>query len=101
MITENAQVGFQFVVEVIGATPTVTFKYQASLDNVNWYDLVYFTDANDTLSVATRVVTTVGASVQWLDTGNSSRLYRYYRLVTSANTNVTYRGELYAFEFAR
>jgi len=100
-IVEQAQVAFQFVVEAAGATPTVTFKYQGSLDGTNWYDLIYYSDANDTLSVATRVVTAVGASVQWLDTGNGSRLYRYYRVVTTADTNVTYRAELYAFNIPR
>lgn len=100
-VIEQAQVAFQFVVEAIGATPTITFKYQGSLDGVNWYDVIYYTDANDTLSVATRAVTTVGAVVQFLDTGNGSRLYRYYRLVPTLNTNVTYRAELYAFNVPR
>lgn len=96
----NAQTAFQFVVEVIGATPTITFKYQGSLDGTNWYDLIYYTDANDTLAVATRVATTVSAVVQWQDSGGGSRAYTQFRCVTTLNTNVTYRAELYAFETA-
>ena len=100
-IVEDAQIAFQFVVEVAGATPTITYKYQGSLDNVNWYDLIYFTDANDTLSVATRTVTAVGATVQWLDSGNNSRMYKFFRVVPTANTNITYRAEMYAFNIPR
>lgn len=87
----------QFVVEAVGATPTVTFKFQGSLDGTNWYDLAYFTDASDTLSVATRTVTATGASVNFLDTVNSGRMYNKFRCVTTSNTNVTYRAELYVF----
>lgn len=100
-IVQNGVVACQFVVEAVGATPTVTFKYQGSLDNVNWYDMIYFTDANDTLSVATRTVTGTGASVNFLDVANSSRYYKYYRCVTSSDTNVTYRAELYVFSLPR
>lgn len=84
----------QFVVEAVGATPTVTYKWQGSADNTNWYDVAYITDASDTLSAATAVVTTVGATIKFT-CNPSARRYKYYRLVTSANTNVTYRGEIY------
>lgn len=80
----------EFVVEAIGASPTVTWKIQGSLDNSNWYDLGYVTDASDTFATAARTVTTVSKQIQF-----STRPYRYFRLVTSANTNVTYRAELY------
>jgi hypothetical protein len=84
----------QFVVEATGATPTVTWKVQGSLDNVDFFDLAYITDATDTLSVATRTVTSVSKQVNFL-ANPGARRYKYYRLVTSANTNVTYRGEIY------
>ena len=84
----------QFVVEAIGATPTITYKWQGSADGTNWYDVAYITDASDTLAVSTRVATTVSAQIQF--TSNpSARRYKYYRVVTSANTNVTYRAEIY------
>lgn len=89
------RIGVQFVVEAIGATPTVTWKVQGSLDGVNWYDVVYYTDALDTLAVAARTATTVSAQVEWLDLGGGSRFYDDIRVITSSNTNVTYRCELY------
>ena len=86
----NETVAFEFEITAIGATPTITFKYQGSLDGTNWYDVAYVTDANDTVSVATRVVTTVGTSVQFLS-NPVARRYDYYRVVPSANTNVTWK----------
>lgn len=90
----NETVGFQFVVEAIGGTPTVTFKFQGSVDGVNFYDLAYVTDASDTLSVATRTVTTVGPNVAFLS-NPVARRYNFYRVVTTANTNITFRAEAY------
>lgn len=100
-IVEAAQVACQFVVEVAGATPTVTFKFQGSLDGTNWYDVAYVTDASDTLSAATKTVTGVGASVIFLDSANGSRFYKLFRCVTTANTNITYRAELWALNVPR
>lgn len=85
---------FHFVVEATGATPTVTYKFQGSVDGSNWFDIAYVTDANDTVAVSTRVRTTVGSDVAFLS-NPVARRYQYVRLVTSSNTNVTYRGEVY------
>jgi hypothetical protein len=90
----NETVAFEFEVTAIGATPTVTFKYQGSLDGTNWYDTAYVTDASDTVAVAGRTVTAVGTSVQFLS-NPVARRYKFYRCVTSANTNVTYTARLY------
>lgn len=96
----NDQVAVQFVVEVAGATPTITWKVQGSEDNVNWYDLLYVTDASDTASAATRVATAVGTQIEFVDAEGTAREYAFFRLVTTANTNITYRGEIYFFEDA-
>lgn len=92
---------FQFVVEATGATPTVTWKVQGSVDDpsiadasANWFDVGYITDASDTISQSTQTQTAVGAKVAFLS-NPVARRYRRFRLVTSANTNVTYRGEMY------
>lgn len=89
---------FEFVVEAVGATPTVTWKLQGSVDqpdvsdaNSAWFDILYVTDATDTPAVATIASTTVGKKVVFADELNDIREYRKVRLVTTANTNVTYR----------
>ena len=91
---DYATVALQFVVEAVGGTPTVTYKWQGSPDNSNWYDIAYITDASDTLAVSTSVRTTTGADLKFISNPGARR-YKYIRLVTSANTNVTYRGEVY------
>ena len=91
---QAVNVAFQFVVEAVGATPTVTFKFQGSLDGLNWYDVAYVTDAVDTGAVAGRTVTAVGASLAFVQSP-AQRAYTQYRCVTSANTNVTYRAEMF------
>lgn len=93
-----APVAFQFVVEAVGATPTVTFKYQGSLDNLTWTDVFYTTPANAAGSQATQVVTGVGTTVNFLAVPGVT-FYRYYRVVTTANTNVTFRAEMYYLAF--
>lgn len=86
----------EFVVEAVGATPTVTFKLQGTLDDTNtvdasanWFDLPFITDTADTVA-ATLTKTAVGSFPLWLSLANI-RFVRRVRVVTSANTNVTYR----------
>lgn len=86
----SPQATVQFVVEAIGATPTVTYKVQGSYDGVNFFDAFYAPASSDTSVNTAITVTTVGISVIYL-----VRPYKFVRLVTSANTNVTYRGEIY------
>jgi len=94
-------VAFQFVVETTGATPTVTWKVQGSPDessvsdaNSSWYDVSYVTDSNDTAAVTAKTTTAVGSQI--IFTANPvARRYRKYRLVTSANTNITYHADAF------
>lgn len=90
-------VALVFNITAVGSTPTVTFKFQGSHDGTNWYDVAYVTDASDTLSVATRVVTAVGQYTNFV-ANPVARRYRYFRLVTTANTNVTYNGKAYKYK---
>ncbi|MDE2101465.1 MAG: hypothetical protein KGL39_29740 [Patescibacteria group bacterium] len=87
-------IAFQFVVEVAGATPTVTYQFQGSVDGVNWYNVGYVTDATDGISQSTRTRTSPGADVMFLS-NPIARRYRYFRVVTTANTNITFRAEMY------
>lgn len=94
---DNAQVAFQFVVEAVGGTPTVTFKYQGSLDGLTWTDVPYVPANTNTSATATQTVTGVGTTLNFLDINSGARLFEQFRCVTTANTNVTYRAELYTF----
>lgn len=85
---------FHFVVEAVGATPTVTYKFQGSVDGTNWFDIAYVTDVSDTAAVATRSMTGTGSQVAWLS-NPVARKYDQVRVVTTANTNVTFRAEAY------
>jgi hypothetical protein len=89
-----------FVVEAVGATPTITYKLQGTFDSdnvadasANWFDLMLLPSDNETAAVS-KTVTAVGQSTSYLAQA-SVRFVRRVRLVTSANTNVTYRGELH------
>lgn len=93
-VADYEALALQFVIEAVGATPTVTFKFQGSLDGTNWYDIAYVTDANDTVAVAALTKTATGAWVMFLD-NPLARRYKFIRPVVSANTNVTYRAEAY------
>jgi hypothetical protein len=88
---------FLFVVEEVGASPTVTYKFQGSPDGENWFDVGYITDSSDTISTATRTRTSVGADIAFVS-NPVARRYAYYRVVTSLNTNVTFRAEIYTIE---
>jgi hypothetical protein len=86
------------IIEAVGATPTITAKLQGSLDPLsvadgaaNWFDL-WATPAGANAEAANQVQTVVGAWPVYIDA--IRKFARRVRLVTSANTNVTYRAEL-------
>jgi hypothetical protein len=94
-------IAFEFVVDVAGATPTITWKVQGSIDDLsvvdgsaNWYDVGYITDASDTLSQAARTATAVGAQIAWLSNPVARRYHRF-RLVTTSDTNITYHADMF------
>lgn len=86
-----------FVVEAVGGTPTVTYKFQganlATLPGAttDWFDLMVDPAETDT-GVATATKTAVGSYAYFL---RGHRFAKWVRCVTSANTNVTYRAELW------
>lgn len=84
-------------IEAVGATPTVTFKFQGSHDSTNWYDLAYVTDASDTLATAALTKTSTGEYTVF-PSNTVARRYRYFRVVTSLNTNVTYKSTAYKYK---
>jgi hypothetical protein len=88
----------ELFVEIAGATPAISYKWQGSVDGTVWFDLMYITDASDTPATAVRAITpTTGSStLQWRS--NSLRRYRFLRCVPSAITNVTYRASIYEYD---
>lgn len=88
--TNYDAIALQFVAEAVGTT--VTYKFQGSVDGVNFFDVAYITDATDTAATATKVRTTVGADILFVS-NPVARRYQYFRVVTSSNTGVTFRAE--------
>lgn len=92
-------VALEFVVEVAGSTPTITAKLQGSFAPSStaagaYVDCQLLPSASDT-SVSSFTQTGVGTYVYFVSLSHS-RMFRHFQLVTSANTNVTYRANLYA-----
>lgn len=93
-------IAVEFVIEAVGATPTVTWKLQGTFDRfeesndgaANWFDLIGLPSDNETSAITT-TKTATGAYVAYL-AQNHVRFAPRVRLVTSANTNVTYRANL-------
>ena len=83
----------EFVVSAVGATPTVTAKIQGSFDNTNWHDIAVVPPDSDTLGT-TFTVTAVGKTIRFAK-DDLGRFWKFVRLVTSANTNVTYNANLH------
>ena len=85
-------------ITAVGAGPTVTYAFQASLDggevldaDSKWFDLMVLPAAAD-VGVATDTKTAVGAYAYFLALARMT--IRKVRLVTTANTNVTYDADL-------
>jgi hypothetical protein len=85
----------------IGATPTVTFVVQGSFDDPSVADAsstfvtaFVYPVGSDTGTAAPAAVTTVSSNPVFL-AGPSGRFYKKVRVVTSANTNVTYEAKVH------
>lgn len=81
----------QLNVEAIGATPTLTWVLEGSVDGQNWFTVPYVDNTADTPVFAASTVTAVGQYLKffWRATG-AARFFRFFRVRTTANTNVTY-----------
>lgn len=92
-------IAVEFVVEAVGATPTITYKLQGSWDpgsvadgSANFFDLIALPSDNETAAI-TKTVTATGGYATYL-AQSTVRFAPRVRLVTSANTNVTYHANL-------
>lgn len=92
----------EVAIEAVGATPALSAKLQGSVDddatsdaNAQWFDLATIPSDSDTAAVVqVRATTVVGQSLTLFLSQAQSRIVRRVRLVTSANTNTTYRANL-------
>lgn len=94
-------IAVDFRATAIGATPTITFVIQGSFDDPQtadasstWVTAFVYPNGSDTGTAAPAAVTTVTSNPVWLS-GNIGRFYKKIRLVTSANTNVTYEARVH------
>lgn len=87
-------VAFVASVTAVGGTPAFTWKIQATVDEVTWFDVGYITDASDTIAVATRSnIVDDTAQVNFLS-NPVARRYKAFRAVTTS-TNVTHGIEMF------
>jgi hypothetical protein len=75
------------IVTTVGATPTCTYAIQGSIDDTNWFPLLYADSATPATVVATTFAITTATTTHKLISVNQPA--RYIRLLRSANTNVT------------
>jgi hypothetical protein len=75
------------IVTTVGATPTVTFQLEGSLNNSAWNPLSSADSATPTVfTTATFAITTATTTVRIV---SPTAAWRYLRLTASATTNVT------------
>ena len=70
-----------------GATPTCTYAIQVSADNSNWVQATFADSATPTVDVTATFALTSDTTVKKIV--KHAQVWRYIRVVTTANTNVT------------
>ncbi len=91
---ETMYTSIHFVVEAIGATPTVTFKLWGSVDDgANYHDVLLLPSDSDTTTLSV-VRLVVGPSLFHIAQQHSRNGFTNFKLSVYSNTNVTYRAEL-------
>lgn len=89
-------IAVQHVIEAAGATPTITLVAQVSLDGVNYVAAPVISETSDAPAADSNVLTAVGTKRVFVALGpGQARKYKSIRIVASANTNITFRSEVY------
>lgn len=88
--------GAAFTITAVGATPTIKYEVQGSDDGTNWKPLSYVLPGGGAVLSGPRTRTTVSSDLIFFS-NSRDRLYKYYRFVTTANTNVTYDSDILTF----
>lgn len=94
----SSRLALEFNVEAVGATPTVTYALQGSLSDspgANDWETIFTVPPGSDTAAANRVVTGVGKTIVYVSLSHI-KFFSRLRLVTSANTNVTYSAKLNA-----
>ena len=101
--TYTDALALKFEVTAAGGTPTVTWKLQGSLDSTqtpdassDWFDL-FALPADSATEVTVTTKTAVGVYTTFIEVAR--RFCTKVRLVTSANTNITYEADLFSAKF--
>lgn len=83
--------GVAIITSTVGATPSVTVNIQGSVDLVTWFNIPYALVATPSTFVTTALTITTAVTTAYLlqTPTQPDKLYRYVKLVLSANTNVT------------
>lgn len=92
--SDTEKVALEVNVEAVGLTPTVTVALEGSLDGVNWVACRVVPHDSETVA-SSGVYTTVGRRFLFLKT-DLGHFYRFFRAVSSANTNVTFSTTIWA-----
>lgn len=90
----NDSIAFEFIVEAIGATPTVTVVIEQSNDGVNWRTTPKALATGGTAGTSFVYANTGSDFIYPVDTG-FEKWAGFWRMRTSANTNVTFRAILW------
>jgi hypothetical protein len=75
------------ITSAIGATPTVTVNLQGSLDGVNFFNVPYALVATPRTFVLTAITITTAVTTNYIL--QELVPWRFFKIVMSANTNVT------------
>ena len=86
----------EVVIEAIGATPTVTIALEGSMDGTNFVACRHVPHDSET-SAASQTYTTTGRRYLFLKS-DLGAFFRFFRAVSSANTNVTFSTNLFTLD---
>lgn len=85
--------GAVVITSAIGATPTVTVNIQGSVNGVQWFNVPYALVATPRTFVLSAITITTAVTTSYLLQENIP--YRFFKLVYSANTNVTLTADVF------
>lgn len=101
--TDADVLSLEFEITAVGGTPTISWLFQGSMDGPDvtdaasdWFALEVLPSDSAVESAAVQTKTAVGVYESSVEIAR--RPIRKVRLVTSANTNVTYEADIYAVD---